>query len=726
MRQVIIRQGQAKLDSVPVPLVEDNTVLVSVEYSCISAGTELSGVKSSGEPLWRRALRQPDNVKKVVQLVMEHGVSKTKSVVEGKLKGGSPTGYSASGIVVAVGKNIKDIMIGDKVACAGAQCAHHADYINVPRNLVARVPEGLALDYASTVTLGAIALQGVRRASPTLGEVFIVIGLGILGQLTIQMLKANGCRTLGMDLDADRCDLALDNGMDFAFDSSTDDVATKAKQLTDGYGVDGVIITAATPSNELLSTAFKMTRKKGRVVVVGDVGMNINRSDIYEKELDFFISTSYGPGRYDRRFEEEGVDYPLAYVRWSETRNMEAYLGLLKSGSIQLSGLISNTYSIDNAGEAYKSLQDAEPRPLINLLAYENGKGALGSKVINPEAPVFSKDKIRVALVGPGGFAKAVHLPNLQKLHKQFEIAAICSRTGHNANSVAQQFVAGYASTNYNDIIRDSQIDAVIICTRHDQHGEQVLQALKAGKHVLVEKPLCLTNEELDKIGEFYNQNPNGPVLLTGFNRRFSPAAVEIQNHFAKRTSGGIIQYVMNAGHIDSQHWIQTLEGGGRNKGEACHIYDFFTFLTNSKVKAVQVQSSAAKTEHYLANDNFVATASFEDGSVASLIYTAKGNKNYQKEEASVFFDDKLIKLHDYKKLEHYGLKGRACESSAPDKGHATELKAFADAIKSGEWAIPLWQQLQATRMANDIEDLLTRNKSNAEVELGRSCESDG
>lgn len=704
MRQVIIRNGEAQVDQVPCPQVEPDTVLVDVHFSCISAGTELSGVKSSGEPLWKRALKQPDNVKKVVQLTLEHGVCKAKSVVQGKIRAGNATGYSASGRVINVGANITDLQVGDWVACAGAQCAHHADYINVPRNLCARIPTDLSVDLASTVTLGAIALQGVRRANPTLGETFVVVGLGILGQLTAQMLKANGCKVLGMDLDQKRLGLASQLGMDCSFDANDRDIVNTSKLLTDGYGVDGAIITAAAPSSDIVSNAFKMCRKKGRVVVVGDVGMDIKRPDIYEKELDFFISTSYGPGRYDRRFEEEGVDYPLAYVRWTETRNMEAYLALVKSGAVKLDDLISASYPVGQAGEAYRALENVDDKPLINLLSYSEGKQEPHTKNVVKSRP-FSKDKIAVALVGPGGFAKAVHLPNLQKLHKQYEIKAVCSRTGHNANAVTEQFLADYATTSYEDILFDKSIDAVIICTRHDLHGGQVLEALQAGKHVLVEKPLCLSDEELKAIADFYNESlESPPVLLTGFNRRFSPCAREIKKQLDLRTSGSIIQYVMNAGLIPNDSWIQTKQGGGRNRGEACHIYDLFTYWLDAKIKNINAVAANPNGNHYARTDNFSVNLEFDDGSIANLIYTAKGNKEYAKEEASVFVDGKLIKLNDYKGLVFYGLNGKRCESSSPDKGHFEELKAFSAAIQTGDWPIPLWQQLQTTAIANDVE----------------------
>jgi threonine dehydrogenase-like Zn-dependent dehydrogenase len=332
VKQVLIRQGQAVVEEIPAPQVEPGTVLVRVDHSCISIGTEMSGIKTSSLPLWKRALKQPENVKKVVEMAVSQGVSRTTSVIQGRLSSGQPTGYSAAGTVLEVGEGIDDLQPGARVACAGAQCAHHAEIIRVPRNLTVPIPDNLELAVASTVTLGAIALQGVRRAQPTLGEVFVVLGLGILGQLTAQMLKANGCKVIGTDLDRKRIAIAQQLGMDIGIHPEDGDNIQQVARLTDGLGADGVIITAATPSDEVVSTAFQMCRKKGRVVLVGDVGLNLNRADFYQKELDFFISTSYGPGRYDNNYEEKGLDYPVSYVRWTENRNMAEYLRLVAAG----------------------------------------------------------------------------------------------------------------------------------------------------------------------------------------------------------------------------------------------------------------------------------------------------------------------------------------------------------------------------------------------------------
>ena len=701
MKQVMIQQGKVALEDIPAPLAEQGTVLVAVHHSCISAGTELSGLKAGGKPLWKKALEQPDKVKKVIQMALADGVAKTKTLVETKLSVGTPTGYSLAGTVLEVGGGVDDIRPGDRVACAGAQCAHHAEIVRVPRNLLVPVPENLELPEASTVTLGAIALQGVRRLQPTLGECFVVVGLGILGQLAVQLLKANGCRVIGSDLDDARTKLALSLGMDMALDGASDR-KEQVYRLTDGIGADGVIITAASPSNDILSTAFKMCRKKGRVSLVGDVGLDIKREDIYVKELDFFISTSYGPGRYDLDYEEHGIDYPVSYVRWTENRNMVEYLRLLAEKKVDVRPLLSKVYPLPDAAKAYDDLQRTDSsRPIIALLSYPEHKEATSRKVAIRTAARSKDGKIAIAVVGGGGFAKGMHLPNLQKLHELYEIRAICSRTGHNAKNTAKQFNAAYATTDYDEILSDGEIDAVLIATRHDMHAQMTLNALKAGKHVLVEKPLALDQAELDTIKAFYNENPDGPLLLTGFNRRFSPHMRRIKEIVDKRTNPMIINYRMNAGYIPLDHWVHGPEGGGRNIGEACHIYDTFTYLTEAKSTYVTAQHMRPKTNYFSSQDNFVCSITFEDGSLATLTYTALGTNDYPKEIMEIYIDGQVISMQDYKETLIAGSTNKGLLTKHTDKGHEEELKLFAKTIK-GEipWPNPFWQQIQAMQIA--------------------------
>ncbi|BFH64121.1 bi-domain-containing oxidoreductase [Paenibacillus azoreducens] len=722
MNQVIIRQGSAVVEQIPAPEIREGTVLVQVDHSCISIGTEISGLQTSGVPLWKRAVQQPDKVRKLMQIAAAQGLSHTRNMLKVKMGSGQPSGYSAAGTVIEVGAGITDLKAGDRVACAGAQFAHHAEIIRVPRNLVTPVPEGLEMAEASTVTLGAIAMQGLRRAAPTLGETFVVIGLGILGQLTAQLLKANGCRVIGTDLDKDRIALAQRLGMDLAIWPGEDSSAQAALRLTDGLGADGVIITAAAKSSTILAEAFRMTRKKGRVVVVGDVGLEINRSDIYEKELDFYISTSYGPGRYDRNYEEKGQDYPLGYVRWTENRNMREYLRLVAEGKIRLEPMISRVFPVSEAAEAYAFIQHAEAKPMMVLLSYPQTAVISGDRhkvTTNPQlsARVGMEHKVRIGLIGAGEFAKAMHLPNINALSGMFQLQAVMSQTGHNAAETAKQFGAVYAATSYRLLLEDPEVDAVLIATRHDTHASIVLEALEAGKHVFVEKPLALTRPELEDIEKFYADLPDGksaPVLVTGFNRRFSPYAAKIKEITERRSNPMILNYRMNAGYLPLDHWTQTEEGGGRNRGECCHIYDLFTYLTGSRVQRIHVSHIDPATKHYTHTDNFVATMEFGDGSVATVTYTALGSKSYPKEQMDIYVDGKNIFLDDYRRLLIAGSKAKGLETKISSKGQRETLERFGEAVQGRtEWPIPLWQQIQASEIALEVERSLTKGMMN-------------
>ena len=738
MKQVLIKKGEVIIDEVPAPMVEDGTVLVQVACSCISAGTEISGMVSSGEPLWKKAMRQPEKVMKVWDMVQAKGISTTIKNVESKLYGAMHIGYSCSGMVIEVGKDVSDIKTGDRVACAGIGYANHAEIVNVPQNLVVKVPENITLDLASTTTLGAIAMQGVRRANPTLGETVVVLGLGILGQLTAQLLSVNGCRVVGIDIDRKRVELAKSLGTNMGIYPADEDVIQKVFQFTDGFGADAAIVTAANQSNEVISQAFHMCRKKGRVVLVGDVGLNIKRSDIYRKELDFFISTSYGPGRYESNYEEGGLDYPIGYVRWTENRNMMEYLRLVAEDKIHVKPLITEEYPIEQAPEAYQKIRESTKRPLMVLLKYsltEDQKAPKFTRKVQVISRHAKKEgRINVAIIGAGGFARRVHLPNLQKLKKDFSIHVVMSRSGTNAKAIAKQYEAAYATTDYEEVLADSSVDMVFICTRHNLHAKMVIQALKAGKHVFVEKPLCLTLEELSEIKDLYhslttNNSPreiyesksksefhrgdsqitsNGlPMLMVGFNRRFSPYARKMKEIIKERINPMIINYRMNAGFIPKNHWVHTEEGGGRNIGEACHIYDLFNFLTDAEVESVDAKSIHPKTQQYGRNDNFIATLQYKDGSVCTLTYTALGFKDYPKEEMEVFVDGKILHLGDYKSLKVFGTKSYELKAKPQNKGHFEELKAFYEAIQNGREAIPFWQIVQATEISFEVERML-------------------
>jgi predicted dehydrogenase len=515
-----------------------------------------------------------------------------------------------------------------------------------------------------------------------------------------------------VDLDRERINLSVSFGASCGVHPDDGDNIAQVARLTGGGGADGVIITAASPSNAIISAGFRMCRKKARVVLVGDVGLDLQRADFYEKELDFLISTSYGPGRYDTKYEDDGLDYPLGYVRWTENRNMTEYLRLVADKTIDVQPMISLVRPIEEATEVFRRLSLSEVKPLMALLTYAHKPQSKTGRV---ELPILARkgnrDSLQVAVIGAGNFAKGMHLPNLLELKKHYQLRAIVSRSGHNAMSSGKRFGAEYCSTDYREVLYDDQVDVVIIATRHDKHASIALEALKAGKHVLVEKPLALDEQELIDIEEFFAKGPDPkPLLLTGFNRRFSPCAARILSFLSKRTNPMIINYQMNAGYIPLDHWVHSQEGGGRNRGEACHIYDLFTFLTGAQVSKVQATKISPRTDYYSAADNFVATITFDDGSVATLTYTALGSSDYPKEIMEIFVDGKVISLEDYRNLTITGGVFKPIKNRVAQKGQKEEIIAFARAVKGGGgWPIPLWQQLQATRISFEVDrQLLT------------------
>jgi predicted dehydrogenase/threonine dehydrogenase-like Zn-dependent dehydrogenase len=707
VKQVFATRRGILVNEVPPPRVEPGTILVRTAHSCISVGTEMSGIRSLRKPLWRRALDEPEKLVKLVQHVRSEGASKTRALLRSQLSAAHPVGYSAAGTVIAIGSDITDIAVGDRVACAGGQWAQHAEIIRVPRNMAVKLPEPVSTAAASTVALGSIALQGLRRATPEIGETFVLIGLGILGQITQRMLHANGVRVIGIDLQEARVQRALEHGMETGLTAADDAALKRVQQLTGGQGVDGVIVTAASPSSEILSQAFRMCRRKGRVVLVGDVGLDIRRADIYEKELDFRISTSYGPGRYDSSYEERGHDYPFGYVRWTEGRNMAAYLDLVASGRIAIADLVDTEFPIEQAPQAYASLNSGVTAPLSALLSY-----APTVEIPQPQVTLRTvasrKDMVRLAVVGAGGFAQTTLLPIIQKHRALFTIEAIVGRQGHRSLEAAKAQSAAYATTDLQQVLDDPSIDAVLVATRHDLHASMALAALRAGKHVFVEKPLCLTRAELSEIETAFAGEGEMPLLLTGFNRRFSPAAAAMARMVTNRSNPLIVNYRVNAGYIPPTHWVHETEGGGRNIGEACHFYDFMTFLTGAKIAEVHATAIRPGTDYYRSDDNFSAILRFEDGSVGNLTYTALGSSNHPKERVEIYCDGKVAQLEDFKSLTFSGENQKDQQRKIADKGHEAEMIAFAQGIRNGSWPIPLWQQLQAMRIAFDVQDRVT------------------
>lgn len=698
MKQGIVKKGKVLAENIPSPSASEGSVLIQVAYSCISAGTEMTSVNTSKQSLVQRALNSPEEVKTAIEFAKANGIAKTIQRVKGVLDGGKQTGYSASGTVVAVGKGVVNFQVGDKVAAAGAGIANHAEFIDVPQNLVMPVPKGMDLKLASTVTLGGIALQGVRRIDLKLGESCVVVGAGILGLLALQMLKKSGIQVIVSDFDQKRLDLAKELGADLVINPAQEDLIKTVSSYTGGYGADGVLFTAATSSSKPLSESFKMCRKKGKVVLVGVVGMEIERGDMYAKELDFLISTSYGPGRYDGNYEEKGLDYPYAYVRWTENRNMTEYLRLIHQHYIDVEKLIDAVYPIEQITNAFESLQQEGKKPIIVLLDYNNNSSTANASKIDLKTKTVSSNTINVGLIGAGSFATGMHLPNMQTMKGKYNLKGVMSRTGFKAKTVADQFEAEYATANADDILNDPKIDLVLIATRHDSHAELVLKSLKAGKHTFVEKPLAVNQTELDLIKEFYNEPGEKPVLMTGFNRRFSPFATEIKKHTSKRINPLFIQYRMNAGHIPLDQWVH--DHGGRIVGEACHLIDLMTFFTESKIASISVEKISPNNDRISAADNVSMVLKYEDGSVCTIQYFAVGSKQISKEYMEVHFDEKTIIIDDYKTLKGFGIKLNEISLTRSDKGQKEELEALYNTLKgNANWPIALWDMIQTTEI---------------------------
>jgi predicted dehydrogenase len=623
-------------------------------------------------------------------------------------------GYSAAGEIVAVGEGVEGFSIGDLVACSGAGKANHADYVCVPRNLVCRIPPGCDLRLAATTTVGTIALQGVRRAAPRIGETACVLGLGLIGQMTVQILRANGVRVIGLDLDQTRVARAMELGME-AGTSDPDNFKLLVRDFTKGRGGDQVLITAATKSDSPINLAMEVARAKGVVIIVGDIGLNAKREVFYRKEIDLLMSTSYGPGRYDREYEEGGHDYPFGYVRWTLNRNMQAYMDLIADGRLNLLPLIEREVDVSEAAEAYRDLAAMEgAAPLAVLLSYPDDTRLL------PEAPDAAKISVRghrkvpngvarYALVGAGAFGTSMLVPQMAKRKDRFFLRGVVSRNTTTAGNFARTNQVEVLTTDLGEVLEDSGFDLLVIATRHHEHADQAIRVMEAGKHVFVEKPLAITWEQLDRVASCYEALPEKPLLMVGFNRRFSPALQRLKQTIAERRSPLIINYRLNGGYIPTDHWIQGAHGGGRNIGEACHMYDVFRFLAGKSVAGISARAIDPGSLPYLRTDNFCATLAYEDGSVGNLVYTALGPKQgLPKERIEVFCDGEAYIVDDFKSLVRASDSEMIWHSNVVDKGHFEQLSRFGDAIANGlEAPIAFGEIMETSAVALHIDDML-------------------
>jgi predicted dehydrogenase/threonine dehydrogenase-like Zn-dependent dehydrogenase len=709
MKQVLLQGGKTIVEEVPGPYTEAGQVLVQVAWSCLSPGTELAmAAATSAAGIVERLRSNPVALRRALGTLKDRGLRGFAAKAQEKLRSPAAAGYSCSGVVLEAGAAAEEFKPGERVACAGAGYANHAEFVVVPRNLVTRVPEGVSLEGAATVALGAIALQGVRRAQLSIGERVGVIGLGFLGQLTVQILKAAGCKVFGLDLEPARVVQAKSFGLDAAPDAAVDPVET-AKRFSEGHGLDAVLLTAATKSDEPLLLAMQMTRRKGRIVVVGDVGLAARREAMYAKELDLLIATSYGPGRYDPAYEEAGIDYPYAYVRWTENRNMQSYLELIAAGRVTPGPLIARRLPVTEASEAYRILKEEKPRPYTVLLEYPSTAEAPVARQLTLTAPVPVKaGVIRLGLLGAGSFARGMHIPNLREMPDRFRIEAIVSRHGPTALATARQAKARTAGTDYNEALRDPGVDAVMIATRHHLHAKMVEDALRAGKHVFVEKPLAINQEELERLVGLVNElyvSPSGcPAVFVGFNRRYSSYAVRLREILAQRSTPINLSYRMNAGYLPPDHWTQGPEGGGRALGEACHIFDLFRFLTGSFAVDVSATGIRSPRQDVAATDNFTATIRYADGSVCTLLYTAQGGKELAKEAFELHVDGRSFVVDDYRTLTGFGTADQL-RTKTQEKGHHEELIAFHNAITGALDRRALWDEaVEVTRMTLEVD----------------------
>ncbi len=627
---------------------------------------------------------------------------------------GWAVGYSAAGEVVAVGEGITDLAAGDLVACAGAGVANHADFVSVKRNLVCRIPSACPVNLAASTTIGAIALQGVRRAAPQIGERIAVLGLGLIGQLTAQLLRASGCDVIGLDLDPVRVERARSLGMR---DGASDGEVFKAvvRDATAGRGADRTLITAATKSAAVVNLAMAVTRAKGTVVIVGDVGLKIEREQFYRKEIDLLMSTSYGPGRYDLSYEADGHDYPFGYVRWTLNRNMQAYLDLIATARIDVQPLIDRVISVDEAPAAYRTLAEGDGElPLGVLIRYPDDTRDLpepsdATRVVirgHRQAPA---GPLNYALVGAGAFGTAMLVPQMKKRRDRFFLKAVVSRNAAQGGNFARGNQVEMLASDIGDVLENPAIHLVVIATRHHEHAEQTIRALDAGKHVFVEKPLALTWDELDRVATAYHRLDSPPLLMVGFNRRFSPALTMVKDSIAGRRAPIVVNYRLNAGYLPPDHWVHGPQGGGRNIGEACHMYDVFRFLSGSPASSIVATPIDPKSLPYSRNDNFSATIGYEDGSLATLVYTALGPKTgLGKERIEVFCDGETYVVDDFKQLTRASDGASLWQSSEIDKGHFEELSRFGDAIAAGSGSpIPFDELVETSAVALHVEDLL-------------------
>jgi predicted dehydrogenase/threonine dehydrogenase-like Zn-dependent dehydrogenase len=678
MKQVLqnLSSGETVLENVPVPAVTSGGVLIRTSLTLVSAGTERMLVDFGKGNLLQKAKSQPDKVKQVIEKVKTDGLMPTIDTVKNKLDTPLPLGYCNVGQVLE--SRSDEFAIGDRVASNGK----HAEFVSVPKNLCAKIPDSVDDESAAFTVIGAIALQGIRLIKPTLGETVVVTGLGLIGLVAVQLLRAHGCRVLGIDYDAEKVAIAKQLGAEVVNLSAGQDPIAVAEQYSRGRGVDAVLITASTKSNDPIHQAATMCRQRGRIVLVGVVGMEMSRADFYEKELSFQVSCSYGPGRYDANYEEGGQDYPLGFVRWTEQRNFEAILDMMADGRIDMKPLISHRYKLDDACDAYELISSGNP--LGVLLEYDVAEQEATQQVVelNPSAnlPASGARPASIGFIGAGNYASSVLVPAFAATGARLK--SIASATGVSSVHVGKKNGIEEATTDTNGLISDPDVDALVISTRHNSHAKQVCAGLKESKHIFVEKPLVLTRDELSEVTEVYNGLEKKPLLMVGFNRRYAPHVIKIKQLLSSKSSPISMVMTVNAGFIPADHWVHDpASGGGRIIGEACHFVDLLRFLADASIESVNAVAMDSQC-----NDSVSIQLRFKNGSIGVVNYLANGSKSLAKERLEVFCNGAVLQLDNFRALRGYGWSGFKTDKLwRQDKGQKTCTKAFVDAIASGD-----------------------------------------
>ncbi|MHA8057432.1 bi-domain-containing oxidoreductase [Aquirufa nivalisilvae] len=691
MKQIIqdLKKGDTLLEEVPAPMVRKGAVLIKTRRSLVSLGTEKMLVEFGKGNLISKARQQPDKVKQVLDKIKTEGLMPTLEAVFNKLDEPLPLGYCNVGEVVAVGEGVKDFAIGDRVASNG----HHAEVVCIPQNLVAKIPDNVSDEEASFTVIGSIGLQGIRLINPSFGETVVVIGLGLIGLITAELLLANGCQVIGFDFDIQKVELAQKKGV-HAFQSNHTDVVKTVESLTHQVGADAVIITASTKSDEVISQAAQMSRKRGKIVLVGVIGLDIQRADFFKKELSFQVSCSYGPGRYDEDYEQKGVDYPIGYVRWTEKRNFEAILTALATKRLQVADLITERVPLADYLQIYSKMGGGS---IASILEYPDTID-WNQTVVSGKAYVAQKSSGVIGIIGAGNFTKMTMMPALKNSGAQYKY--ISSAGGLTAKSLANKYGFEFSTTDYHQILQDEEVDLVLITTRHDAHAQMVKESLQAGKHVFVEKPLAINDEQLEDIRQVYQSIEASLTLTVGFNRRFSPFIRQAKTLLGGSTDSLNIIATMNAGFIPADVWVQDLQvGGGRIVGEACHFIDLMVYLTGSKV--AEVTMSALGKNPTEQTDNAIITLKFENGSQGVINYFANGSKAYAKERIEVYSQGRTLIVDNFRKLSAYGFKGFSSMGGTLDKGHKDQFKGLIENVKQGKGPLIPFDEIYNTTKAS-------------------------